>query len=158
MTAIPTQPPAMPIPTPPRPSRWKSWLVALGIFVGGLAVGAGLTLVVSVRMIREAIQHPEEAPARLTVRLSRRLGLDNAQAEQVRQIVARRQKAVQEIRRSTQPRVEKEIAQLETEVAAVLDARQRIRWRGMIETLRENWLPPMPAAENQEAGQNPNQN
>lgn len=135
---------------PPQPSspvikrsRWRGWLIALLIFAGGAAFGAGVTLVVSVRVIQQAIQHPERAPARLTARIAKRLDLSVAQRRQVLQILTQRQRALQQIRREVQPRVETQLSQLDADISTVLDARQQAEWKQMLSSVRENWLPPV---------------
>ena len=141
MTQFSANPP--PLPVPPR-RRWTSWLLVLSIFIGGAACGAGLTIVIAIRGLQNAIQHPEEAPARISLRLARRLNLTPSQRIQVEQILARRQRRLQEIRREVQPRVERELADLESQISDVLTPDQKMRWTTMFANLRENWLPPPP--------------
>jgi hypothetical protein len=138
--------PQTPQPLAPvrRSEGWKSWVLALLIFIGGTAFGVGATVIVELRAVQRAIQHPERAPARIAARISRRLGLDARQRDQVERIVARRQQSLAEIRRTVQPRVETELNQLETEVSQVLTPPQRRRWEGMLGSFRETWIPPLP--------------
>src|ERR1051326_2923658 len=116
---------------PPRRRRWVSWLLAIVIFFAGAAVGSGLAVVIVVRKVQYAIQHPEAARARLVSHLQRRLGLNAAQTSQVQQIMTRRQRALQEIRRDVQPRVEAQFDGMRDEIAATLDAGQREKWERM---------------------------
>lgn len=128
-------------------SRWRGWLVALLIFVGGAAFGAGVTVVISVRALQQAVQHPERAPARLTARIARRLDLSTAQRRQVLQILTQRQRALQQIRREVQPRVETELSVLDNEILTVLTPNQQAEWKEMLASVRENWLPPVERTE-----------
>jgi hypothetical protein len=134
-------------PIPPRRGRWRSWLLAMLIFVGGAACGTGLTVVIAVRVIRHALQHPEAAPARITARLSRQLSLTSAQAARVERIIAARQQALQRIRRQVQPEVETQLTGLETEISEVLTPAQQTRWKSLLSTLRENLAPDSPATQ-----------
>jgi hypothetical protein len=127
----------------PRRRRWKTWLLALLIFLAGGIVGGVLTAGAIFRSVHRAIAHPEEAPQRITARLSRRLDLTDDQREKVHQIIASRQQSLLEIRRDVQPRVETQLEQLESEIAAVLNAKQQDEWRTMVNTFRNTWLPPV---------------
>lgn len=132
------------LPLPRKRSRLRRLALALLIFIGGAACGAGIAGAVIVRSLQHAVRHPEEAPARITARLARRLDLTEAQSEAVRRIIAGRQGALLEIRRDVQPRVEVELSSLESEIAGVLDDAQRAKWRALASNFRANWLPPVP--------------
>jgi hypothetical protein len=123
---------------------WKSWVLALVVFVSGVAFGSGLTVVVAVRRVQFAIQHPDEARQRLTSHLVKRLELNADQADRVQEIMKRRQRALMEIRREVQPRVEGELEGMRGDVSAVLNAEQRANWERMYGEVRRNWLPRMP--------------
>jgi hypothetical protein len=132
--------------TPPmsRRRRWRRWLLSLLIFIGGAVFGSALTAGAIFRGVHRAITHPEEAPARITARLSRRLDLSAEQQAKVRQIIARRQASLMEIRRDVQPRIELQLDGLEGEIMAVLNGEQQEKWRVMVTTFRQTWLPPAP--------------
>lgn len=133
--------PAAPSPKPRR--RWRTWFLALVIFLGGGAVGAGLTAITIFHGIRHALMHPEEAPTRVAARLKRPLDLSPQQSEQIEAIVATRQKSLMRIRRQVQPEIEQELAGLESEIAGVLNPAQQQKWHVMVGRIRENWLPPI---------------
>jgi hypothetical protein len=141
-------PASIPAPTPPplkSRRRWRTWLLALLIFVGGGAVGSAFTAIAIIRTFHHALMHPEEAPARITARLKRPLDLTPEQSAQIRQIIASRQQSLTQIRREVQPQIEEQLTGLESEIAAVLNPQQQQKWHGMLARLRENWLPPIPS-------------
>jgi hypothetical protein len=125
--------------------RWRRWLFALLIFLGGAACGAGITIVVVARTVHHIMTHPEEAPHRIAARLSHRLDLSKEQTAQVEQIIRNRQGQIIEIRRDMQPRIESQLTQLESDIAAVLTPPQQQKWHALVTTLRSNWLPPVPS-------------
>lgn len=128
---------------PPAPRRrWPSLLLALLIFVAGAIIGAGGSLLIVRDRALHVLHHPEEAPARMAARLRWRLGLSDDQADQVKSILRRRQQTLLEIRREVRPRVMKELDQAEAEVALVLDDAQREKWRAMVASFRDTWIPP----------------
>jgi hypothetical protein len=132
------------LPTPQKPRRWRSVVLGLVIFTCGLTIGAGVTVIVVRKMIVHAITHPEELPQRITQRLRSKLSLTDEQAARIRSIIAKRQRAIQEIRREFQPRLEKELDSAEEEVAAVLGPEKAKPWRKRLDQLKRLWLPPPP--------------
>ena len=144
--------PSAPTPPPVKPPakrrrRWRTWLLALLIFLGGGAVGSAFTAVAIFRGVHHALMHPEEAPARITARLKRPLDLTPEQSAQIRQIIASRQQSLTKIRREVQPQIEEQLTGLESEIAAVLNSQQQQKWHGIIARVRENWLPPIPSTQ-----------
>ena len=137
-------PPPASLSTVPRRPRWRMLLLATLIFVSGLIVGGGLTLIRVRHGAMWAIHHPEEAPPRIAAHLRWKLGLSDAQTQQVEQIVRKRQQALQAIRREVQPRVMIELDRVEAEIAATLDDSQRTKWHALFTKLRERWIPPPP--------------
>jgi len=123
---------------------WRTLLLAILIFVSGLIVGGGLTLITVRHRALRAIHHPDEVPPRIAAHLRWKLGLSDEQTRQVEQIVRKRQQALQAIRRDVQPRVTIELDRVESEIAATLDDAQREKWRALFTNLRETWIPPPP--------------
>jgi hypothetical protein len=127
----------------PRKSKpWRSILLGIIIFLCGLIVGAGVAVVAVQKMVVHAITNPEEIPQRITQRLRSKLDLTNEQATQIKSIIAMRQKAIQQIRREFQPRLEKELDLAREDVAAVLGPEKAQVWRKRFERLKRMWLPP----------------
>lgn len=73
--------------------RWRGWLVATAIFVLGIAVGATGTVVIGVRLFRQAMQNPDSrgpadrAAARIGADLTETLQLTPEQSAQVQQVL-----------------------------------------------------------------------
>jgi len=131
-----TLPPAL-----PRRRRWLTALLALIIFVGGNVVGGVVTVGVIVHRLRDAAEHPEQIPARLTDRLTHRLNLDQEQSAQVEQIIAQRLSNVQALRRQMWPQLQSQLQGLRVDVGQVLDNTQQEKWDVMCEDFNRNWLP-----------------
>ncbi len=133
--------------TPPalhRPRRWLNWLLMLVLFLSGLGIGAGGTLIVVRNRILQAFHHPEKAPRQIAERLRSRLNLSDTQASQVEAIVRTHQVELRKIRRAVQPRVEEQLTQVEEEIGRVLDDGQRVKWHEIIAYLRKVWIPARP--------------
>jgi Skp family chaperone for outer membrane proteins len=145
----PPSPESVP-PVPPR-RRWLPIMLAAAIFVSGCIVGAGTTILVIRNKVMHGIQHPEEAPARITAALTHRFKLTPDQAEKVETILKARQAELQKIRSETQPKVEAELDRAEAEIAQVLNEQQRDKLHERFQKLRESWLPerPEPVTSNQ---------
>ena len=134
---------------PKRPARRPFWwrlLLSLGLLLSGAAIGAGLTVLVLVRGVQFRIQHPELFAARATARLQRFLDLNDEQARQVEQIFGRHQEEIQDIRREYQPRLERQVDDIRSEVSAVLTPQQAGKWEFWLDQKRRLWLPPVPAS------------
>lgn len=135
----------------PKKRRWRAFFLGVVILVCGMVIGAGGTVVVMKHIILHAIQHPEEAPQRITDRVRGRLDLTEAQATKVKAILAERQKKIQALRRQVQPEVEKELEKAKEDVAAVLNPDQAKKWRERFDHLRI-WFPALPANRNTSGG------
>lgn len=130
----------------PRRFRGRPLLLAAAIFMGGGVCGAALATFLIFHVIHHGFEHPDMVSDHVAARLKGFLDLDEAQARQVRQIIARRQDALADIRRDIQPQVDAELSSLESEIDAVLTDDQRVKWREHVKQFREHWLPPTPAA------------
>lgn len=117
------------------------------IFLGGAAFGAAVATYSITHRAHQAVQSPRSMAAHITARLGEFLNLNEAQAQQVREIIVRRHEALADIRRELQPRLEQELTILEAEIAAVLDEDQRARWHAHAASIRAQWLPPLPSPE-----------
>jgi len=146
MNSESTHTPSLPLPPPARRGgRWLTLLLALVVFVAGMASGAALTVHYAVGRLQFAVHHPEVAPARIATTIQRRLGLDDAQTARVEQIMAKRQVEIAAIRRKFQPEIVEQLDSVREEVAAVLDESQRTRWTQLFDQFQERWMPPIPS-------------
>lgn len=136
---------------PPRRRRWLTVALALVIFAAGFVCGIGLTVVVVVNRIQNAIHNPQVAATQIASAIDRRLGLNEEQRQKVEAIVARRQQNLASIRRQVQPQVEAELNELRDEVSAVLDDSQREAWNQLFDRFRNRWLPKLPPPTNEES-------
>jgi len=126
---------------------WVSLLLTLFIFGAGMAAGGGVTVLAIARGVEYALHHPEEFPEKASGRLQKKLDLNDTQREQVEDILAERQQALQELRREVWPRVQGELDQMVEQIAEVLDAEQTEQWRKFVSDWRERWMPPPPPEE-----------
>ncbi len=133
----------------PRRRWWVSLLLSLLIFGSGLGIGGvGAALIIR-KQLQMLVKHPEEVPAKLTALWKRKLRLTDQQAAQVLGILQQRQRALQEIRSTVQPKVEAELDLLESDMGRVLDDRQFEKWLAVVKEKRQLWTPPMPPKESQ---------
>lgn len=123
---------------------WLRPLLLSMIFLSGLLVGVGLTLMAVRHGVLYGIHHPEEMPVKVTSRLRRPLSLSDEQAAQVESIIRQRQERLQDIRRRFQPEVEAELELVYQEIREILNDQQRQRWDRMYENLKQTWIPPLP--------------
>jgi len=133
-----------PLPPPAGRRRWLTILLALVVFVAGMASGAALTVHFAVSRLQFAIHHPEAAPPRIAAVIQRRLDLDDQQRAEVEKIVAKHQREIAAIRRQFQPEIVDELDLVRDEIAAVLKEPQRERWTQLFEHFKQRWLPPAP--------------
>ncbi len=134
-----------PLPSPVRGGRrWPALLLALFVFIAGMASGAALTVHLAINRLQFAIHHPEVAPARIAATIQRRLRLSDEQAAQVERIVAKHQVEIAAVRRKFQPEIVEQLSAVRDDVAAVLTESQRERWTALFDQFEDRWLPPAP--------------
>ena len=143
--------PPVAVVKPRKPRWWLRILLVLVVFVSGMVVGTGLTVIVAVHRIKHRMQHPEEAPQLIAGRLERKLSLNHEQTARIRAILTERQKELMAIRQRVQPEVVGELDKGYEEIGAVLDDKQRPRWAKMYSELKAEWLPPLLQAASQSA-------
>jgi len=127
-----------------RQLTWRRWLrdIVLGLilFSCGFVLGG---LVVGRIMVTRAVNVGFDSERIGTV-LRYTLKLDETQAEQVQQIIDRGLRDLREIRYSVRPRVEEVLNRIQSEVSAVLDEEQKIKWEKRFQKTRARWFPPVP--------------
>ena len=136
--------PAAPAPLAPAAPRRRTWitvLLCLLIFGGGLAVGAGGTVLWVVRHVRDAVQHPELAPHRVAERLQRRMDLDEATTLRVEAAIERVEPDMLEARADFLDRMDPLLEQIEADVANVLPKDKLDEWHRQFRRFRDDWVP-----------------
>lgn len=127
--------------------RWVQVGVLLVVFVSGGVVGA----MIATRVIHSRMdyyrEHAEALPADIVPRLQLRLALTDEQTEKVRAIIANRHPRMIENRRQGAQAMLYEFEMMENEIAAVLDPEQEERWHAIAQSVRQRFLPPVPANE-----------
>jgi len=119
-------------------------LLSLVIFGSGAIVGTCATLLLIRHQLHYRIHHPEEMPAKLASRLQWKLDLSDGQTEQVESILNDQQQAIQEIRREFQPRLERQLDQMEEQVGGLLEESQLATWQEWFREMRTRWIPDAP--------------
>jgi hypothetical protein len=125
----------------PRRRTWLTLVLCLVIFGGGLAVGAGGTVLWVVRHVRDAVQHPELAPHRVAARLQRRMDLDEATTARVEEALERSEPEMLEARADFLERIDPLLERIEADVAAVLPADKLDDWHHQFRRFRDDWVP-----------------
>jgi len=129
----------------PRRRIWLRLVLTLVIFLSGVLVGTGTTVLVIRNRALGVIHHPETMPQRMVNRLRWPLGLSDEQAAELKRVFERRQASLQRLQRRFQPKFEAELDQIEAEVAEALDEEQQRRWQQYFGHIRRTWVPPVPA-------------
>ena len=129
---------------PVRPRGWMKALFLLIIFSSGAIVGTCATLILIRQQVHYRLHHPEEMPSKIASRIQWKLGLSEEKTQQVEAILANRQQAIQQIRREFQPQLERQLDQLEEQVADLLDDPQATTWQTWFQEMRAEWLPVAP--------------
>ena len=129
-------------PSPaPRRRTWLTVILCVLIFGGGLAVGAGGTVLWVVRHVRDAVQHPELAPHRVAERLQRRLDLDDATTDRVQAAIERVEPDLLEARADFVDRIDPLLDQIDNDVASVLPPDKLDEWHHQFRRFRDDWVP-----------------
>jgi len=138
------QPAASAVPPPRRERRWLIALLLAVVFLCGIICGAGVTALAAVRIVRQAILHPEGHPDRGARWLKSRLNLTDPQFEQVRKILTEQNAEFGRIRSEVRPRVVGRLKETNEQVAKILTPAQQTKWRNLVHRLRERWLLNLP--------------
>ena len=138
------QPAASAVPPPRREGRWLIVLLFVVVFLCGIICGAGVTAFAALRIVRQAILHPEGHPDRGARWLKSRLNLTDPQFEEVRKILTEQNVALGRIRSEVRPRIVERLETTNEEIAKVLTPAQQVKWRNLVQRLRERWLLNLP--------------
>lgn len=122
----------------PRKSRRRAILLGLLILACGFALGAGVTVVVVVKIV-EMIHTPGEVPKRIAQRMKCKLDLSDEQTANIRTILCKRERAIVAHLMEVQPEVERELNETREEVAALLNPEQARKWREWFDHRQKQW-------------------
>ncbi len=124
---------------PPRRNRlWLVVLLGLAILICGAVIGSGLVVLsVKDRLVSSpAPSSTAHEAENITAELHSQLHLTDAQAVQVRQIMARSVAVMDTLRQEMRQKVEAEHQRLNAEMKAVLTAEQFALWKAQLEARR----------------------
>jgi uncharacterized protein YneF (UPF0154 family) len=123
--------------TPPKRKRrrWLHVLLGIIIFILGMIVGSGGTIIAAKNKIEDLTQNPEKASRRIAERLKRKLDLTHDQEKEVGEIINERLEALLEIRRKIQPQIKEQLTLLKEQMSEVLDEKQAVKWNRKLEHL-----------------------
>lgn len=134
-----------------RERRAMPWWVQVGVllvvFVSGGVAGAMIATKVIHSRMDYYREHADALPADIVPRLQMRLALTDEQTKQVRAIIANRHPRMIENRRQGAQAMLGEFRMMENEIAGVLDPEQERMWHAIAQSVRQRFLPPVPANE-----------
>lgn len=138
---------------PARPSRWRGWLVAGAIFLLGLAVGGAGTVVIGVRLFRQAMRNGPEnrtladrAAARIGADLAETLQLTPAEAARVQALLNESTANLKAVRVQAAAQAAAELRASTEKIAATLPPEKRAEFYRVIQRRFDRLGLPAPAA------------
>jgi hypothetical protein len=141
-----------PLRSVPGRRRWPTIVLMIVVFIAGVALGVGTSVLYYDQINQYYRNHPEKFPDRFTARLRDRLDLSSDQTRQVREIVAQRWPALQEARRQAYPIFKPQLDQVDQQISALLNDRQKPKWNEYFASIRRMYNP-APAAPSPPASQ-----
>ena len=117
---------------------FKPILFSALILISGIVIGAGLTLIVTGNSnTRKSLPPaPEYMSARMVKRIAGELNLSPEQQEQLKPIVQKHMKAMDDIRRKARPEISEELKQMNEEILSILNEPQRKIWQNRIQRMQ----------------------
>ena len=119
----------------------KPVLFSLLILVSGIIIGAGMTLLVS-----DSVPDPKTLPPgpeyisnRMVQRIIHELHLDPEQQEQLKPIIQKHMKAIDDIRKQARPQISEEVKQMNEEILSILDEPQKQMWQKNIQQMQDHF-------------------
>jgi len=134
---------------PRRKRPWAYGLVALACLLVGFLGGATVASYFIVTQVRHMMDHPEEAPGRITARLDSRLDLSPDQEKAIEQVLRERLNHLHRSLYTAWPIVDQILDQVGEDIRYELNARQKQQWDELYPEIREQWFkrPPDPNRE-----------
>lgn len=127
-------------------AKAKAYFIMVGVFVAGIAVGAGASLAVAERQFAELVGKPghEAMRERRLAGLTARLDLNDAQRDQIRSIMDNHgdeyESAMRDMFARCGEKLREERSKIDTEIKALLDAEQRRKFDELSERHRRRFL------------------
>lgn len=120
--------------------RWSALIFLCGVLVGG-----GLSLIGMNYFLSYRFRHPEEMLLRIVDQMQGNLKLSEDQRAKVVAIFQKKHTEMDTLfNQEIKPRIEAEFDSLRDEVAAVLDTQQAEDWKKHFDTIRAQLRPPCP--------------
>jgi hypothetical protein len=138
--------------TPRKRRRWLKVVLGLVILLCGFVLGSGVTALFIHKGIRSVMDNPDRVAKKITKRLSWSLGLSDEQSAKVKEILIKRQRAVQKIFMEAWPQVNRQLDLTDKEVTEVLNPKQAAKWKRKFNSMRKRWSPSPHGKKKKEVG------
>ncbi len=122
-------------------SALKPILFSALILISGIVIGAGLTLIITGGPDTQKTlpPGPEYMSGRMVRRIAGELHLSGQQQEQLRPIVQKHMKAMDDIRQQARPEISQELKEMNEEILSILDEPQKEIWQNRIQRMQEHF-------------------
>ncbi len=119
----------------------KPILFSALILISGIVIGAGLTLIITGNLDAQKSlpPGPEYMSGRMVKRIAGELKLSPQQQDQLKPIIQRHMKAMDDIRRQASPEISKELKQMNEEILNILDEPQKEIWKDRVQRMQEHF-------------------
>ena len=125
----------------PTASALKPVLMSALILFSGIIIGAGLTLIITgdSGTQKSLPPGPEYMSGRMVERIVRELKLSPEQHEQLKPIIQKRMKAMDDIRSQARPQINNELKLMNEEIIAILDEGQKQIWEDKVKKMQKHF-------------------
>ncbi|MBI2425700.1 MAG: hypothetical protein HYV27_22935 [Candidatus Hydrogenedentes bacterium] len=131
--------------TDPKRTRRSAGVLGLVIFLCGVLVGGGASVIAFDLMMTYRFRHPERAYLQIVKELEGALHLTPEQVAAVTAVFKSRNMALQEMFvKEVRPRLDAQFDALRDEVATILNPEQAEQWKAEFEKVRHKFRPPPP--------------
>jgi len=127
----------------PRPKRRRRWVLPVlfvVVLACGFVVGASVVAMTISYRIQRHVRHPNDAPARITRRLTEKLDLTEEQAVRVEDILVQTHESLRQIRKEVRPRINEVLDANRKQISEVLTEEQAQKWKEMHRRLYNKWM------------------